>query len=46
MSKLVWDKTGERLYETGVDHGVLYPIQAGGLYNKGCLLYTSPSPRD
>lgn len=34
MSKLVWDKTGERLYETGVDHGVLYPIQAGGLYNK------------
>lgn len=35
MSKLVWDKTGERLYETGVDHGVLYPIQAGGLYNKG-----------
>lgn len=35
MSKLVWDKTGERLYETGVDHGVLYPIQTGGLYNKG-----------
>lgn len=35
MSKLVWDKTGERLYETGVDHGVLYPVQAGGLYNKG-----------
>ena len=29
--KLVWDKTGERLYETGVDHGVLYPIQAGGV---------------
>lgn len=24
MSKLVWDETGERLYETGVDHGVLY----------------------
>lgn len=33
--KLVWDKTGERLYETGVDHGVLYPIQTGGVYNKG-----------
>ena len=33
--KLVWDKTGERLYETGVDHGVLYPIQAGGAYSKG-----------
>jgi len=24
MSKLVWDKTGEHFYETGVDHGVLY----------------------
>lgn len=35
MSKLVWDKTGERYYETGVDHGVLYPIQEGGVYNKG-----------
>ena len=26
MSKLVWDKTGERLYETGVKNGVLYPL--------------------
>lgn len=25
MSKLVWDKVGEKKYETGVDHGVLYP---------------------
>ena len=33
--KLTWDKTGERFYETGVDHGVLYPIQAGGQYSKG-----------
>lgn len=33
--KLAWDKTGERLYETGVDHGVLYPIQTGGVYSKG-----------
>lgn len=35
MSRLVWDKVGERLYETGVSKGVLYPIQTGGLYNKG-----------
>lgn len=35
MSKIVWDETGKRLFETGVDHGVLYPIQTGGLYNKG-----------
>lgn len=35
MSRLVWDKTGERFYETGVDRGVLYPVQEGGLYTKG-----------
>lgn len=35
MSKLVWDQFGKRLYETGVDHGVLYPIQTGGVYSKG-----------
>lgn len=35
MSKLVWDKTGERLYETGVKRGVLYPQAAGGTYPKG-----------
>ena len=35
MSKLVWDQTGERYYETGVKQGVLYPMQEGGTYNKG-----------
>lgn len=35
MSKIIWDNTGERTYETGVDHGVLYPIQEGGQYTKG-----------
>lgn len=35
MGKLVWDKTGERLYETGVSQGVLYPIQPDGKYTKG-----------
>lgn len=35
MSKLVWDKTGERLYETGVKQGVLYVQAAGGTYPKG-----------
>ena len=34
MSKLVWDKVGERLYETGVSKGVLYP-QSSGAYPKG-----------
>lgn len=35
MAKLIWDKTGERFYETGVKQGVLYPIQEGGVYTKG-----------
>lgn len=35
MAKIVWDETGKRFFETGVDHGVLYPIQANGQYNKG-----------
>ena len=35
MSKLTWDEDGKRLYETGVDHGVLYLIQEGGKYGKG-----------
>ena len=35
MSKIVWDKTGERFYETGVDHGVLYPMQSSGEYSMG-----------
>lgn len=29
MSKLVWDKSGEHFYETGVDRGVLYPMTSG-----------------
>lgn len=35
MTKLMWDQTGQRLYETGVDHGVLYIPDSGGLYNSG-----------
>lgn len=34
--KLAWDKTGERLYETGVDKGVLYPFsKESGKYAAG-----------
>jgi len=35
MSVLEWDKTGERLYETGVDHGVLYQVDSAGDYVTG-----------
>lgn len=34
MSKLTWDNIGERLYETGVDRGVVYP-QTAGAYPAG-----------
>lgn len=37
MAVLVWDKTGEHLYETGVDHGVLYPQDNTGAYPKGVV---------
>lgn len=35
MSRIVWDRAGEHLYETGVDHGVLYPTKIGGGYGNG-----------
>jgi hypothetical protein len=35
MSKLTWDQVGERFYETGVDHGVLYIPDSGGSYDEG-----------
>ena len=34
MSRITWDNTGERFYETGVKQGVLY-VQDGGAYPKG-----------
>ena len=35
MAKLVWDQTGERLYETGVKNGVLYVQDDKGAYPAG-----------
>lgn len=33
--QLAWDQTGERFYESGVSHGVLYPMSSAGTYPKG-----------
>lgn len=33
--KLAWDETSKRLYETGVDRGVLYPLKSEGGYENG-----------
>lgn len=35
MTKLVWDKTGERFYETGTKNGVLYVQEDSGTYKTG-----------
>lgn len=35
MSKIKWDETGKRLYETGLDQGVLFPMGADGNYAAG-----------
>lgn len=35
MAKLVWDKTGERYYETGVKNCALYVRDSTGAYPKG-----------
>lgn len=38
MPRLVWDNTGERLYETGIKRGVLYPYNASlGQYDTGVV---------
>ena len=33
--KITWENTGERLYETGVSKGVLYPMSTSGAYEQG-----------
>ena len=47
MAHLNWDAVGERFYETGVDHGVLY-VKSGSGYAAGVawngLVSVSESP--
>ena len=35
MARLTWDKVGEHLYETGIDHVVLYKPNDQGVYTGG-----------
>lgn len=35
MAPLTWDQIGDKLYETGVDRGVLYIPNESGVYNAG-----------
>ncbi len=44
MAKLAWDKTGERLYETGVDRVVLYKSRTKGIaWNGVTAINENPS---
>lgn len=48
MAAITWDGNGDRVYETGVDHGVLYLPDATGKYSTGFawngLVSVSESP--
>lgn len=48
MPRITWDATGAKLFEAGVDHGVLYPVAEGGTYPQGVawngLITVSESP--
>jgi len=53
MSKIKWDENGERFFETGVDHAVLYPLNGttkrydtGVAWNGITAITESPSGAD
>ena len=35
MTAIVWDASGQRFFETGVDKGVLFPMKTDGTYDAG-----------
>lgn len=35
MARVIWDKVGEKFYEAGVDHCVLYVVNSDGEYTPG-----------
>ena len=43
MAQLVWDKVGDRIYQTGVDHGVLY-LQDGTVVPWNGLINIEETP--
>lgn len=46
MTKLVWDEVGERRYETGVDRGVLYPLDGTAVPWNGLVAVAESLGRD
>ena len=35
MARITWDDTGKKIFETGIDRGVVYPIGEAGTYGNG-----------
>lgn len=46
MTKLLWDQVGERRYETGIDHGVLYHPEGFAVPWNGLVSVTPSDTRD
>lgn len=46
MTALAWDQIGERRYETGVDHGVLYLSNGDGIPWNGLVSVTETKTRE
>jgi hypothetical protein len=46
MTKLVWDEVGERRYETGIDRGVLYPLDGVAVPWNGLVSVAETLGRD
>ncbi len=46
MTRLVWDQLGDRVYETGLDRGVLYFTDGGGVPWNGLTSVEERSTRD
>lgn len=44
MTAIIWDQLGDRVYETGVDHGVLYFPDGGGVPWNGLISVESHTP--
>lgn len=46
MTKLVWDKIEDRIFEAGIDHGVLYPLAGSGVAWNGIVSISEKTSRE
>lgn len=46
MAKLEWDKIEDRIFQTGIERGVLYPLDGAGVPWNGLVSVTEKTSRD